>query len=302
MPVLRIKKGGLILVIGLLIILSANKVFAGFGVSPPKVLNHYLKPGSHFEQVIHLVQSKPKKDLLVKIEINAPEIEKWISIDKGFEFTIPAGVQHFPIKVVVDVPEDAEFKHYGGAIEIKTLPVEKGEGMVTVALGAEVAFDLEVVVEEVYGFVIRGVSIDDIQEGRPVKVGINLQNVGNTRDRPTEIHLDIYDNYHNKLLYSGNVIDLGYVEPFETKTVIAKFKAKLIIGSYWAEIKAYKDENILVEDKRLFYVVERTGFYKIVSLWYTWVILVVVLILTALVLKKKEEIKKKLKELLKRKR
>ena len=286
------KKIGPILIIGVLIFLTCvNIAQAGFGVSPPKVLNRHLLPGSHFEQTIYLIQSKPEKDLLATIEIDAPEIEDWITIDRGLEFTIPAGVQQFPIKVDVRVPFDAEFKHYSGEMWVKTMPADKGQGMVTVALGAIITFDLTVSAEEMYGFVIRGVSIEDTEEGRPIKIGIGLQNVGNVKDRPSKIHLDIYDQYHNELLYSGDATDLDYVKPFETETVTGKFKAKLALGSYWAEIKVYKDDNILVKDKRVFYIIERTGLlYKIFSHWYSWVILVV-LILAAVAVKKKKELR-----------
>jgi len=286
------KKARFILVIVVLLTLfSANSVFAGFGVSPPKVLNRHLLPGSHFEQTIYLIQSKPEKDLLASIEIDAPDIKDWITIDRGLEFTIPAGIQQFPIKVSVNVPLEAEFKHYGGQMWVKTMPVDKGEGMVTVALGAIIALDLEVSTEQVYGFVVRGVNVSDTEEGRPIKIGVTLQNVGNVKDRPTKIHLDVYDQYHNELLYSGDVTDLDYIKPFKTETIIGKFKTKLALGSYWAEIKVYKDENILVEDKRVFLVVERTSiFYKIFSHWYSWVILIL-LIATIITIKKRRKIK-----------
>lgn len=282
--------------ISLLILFSANSVFAGFGVSPPKVLNYHLLPGSHFEQTIYLVQGKPEKDLAAKIEIDAPEIKDWITIDRGFEFTIPAGVQQFPIKVAVDVPLKAEFKHYGGQMWIKTSPADKGEGMVTIALGAIVDFDLEVSAEETYGFVVRGLDIGDAEEGRPIKIKVSLQNIGNVKDRPTKIHLDVYDQWHSELLYSEEVNDLDYVGPFNTKTVTAKFKNKLTLGSYWAEIKVFKDDHILTEDKRVFHVIERTGIlYKVFSKWYSWVILAIV-ILVGLAIKER----KRLKELLKK--
>lgn len=284
------KKIGLILIISLLILFSANSVFAGFGVSPPKVLNYHLLPGSHFEQTIYLVQGKPEKDLVAKIEIDAPEIKDWIIIDRGLEFTIPAGVQQFPITVYVDVPNNAAFKHYSGQMWIKTQPKERAEGMVTVAYGGIVTFDLEVSAEAIYGFVARGLDINNVEEGRPIKIGISLQNVGNTKDRPTKIHLDIYDEYRNQVLYSGDATNLAYVGPFETKTITGKFRTKLEIGSYWADVKVYKNENILSQDKRVFQVVKRTGLmYKIFSHWYSWIILVI-LILAAAAIKRQQQL------------
>jgi len=274
------KKIGFISVVVLMVLFNVNIAFAGFGVSPPKVLNHQLLPGSHFEQIIYLVQSKPEKELSAKVELDAPEIKSWISIDRGMEFIIPAGVQQFPVKISIDVPMDAEFKNYGGEMWIKTTPKEKGEGMVTVAYGGIISFDLRVSTEEVFGFVVRGLDIDNVEEGRLIKIGINLQNVGNIEDRPTKVHLDVFDQYHDKILYSGENTNLGYIKPFETKTIISKFSAKLGIGYYWADIKVYKDDKTLIEDKRVFYVVERTGIvHKVFSHWYSWVALVALILI-----------------------
>ncbi len=290
MRMLRMK-AGLILIISLLILFSANSVFAGFGVSPPKILNYHLLPGSHFEQTIYLVQSKPEKDLLAKIEIDAPEIKDWISIEGGLEFTIPAGVQMFPLKVSVDVPSKAAFKSYSGKIWIKTASKAEEGGTVSVALGALISIDLAVSAEEVYGFIFRGLEILKAEEGRPIKVKISLQNTGNTRDRPTKIHLDVYDRYHDKVLYSGDAADLNYIKPFTQGEVVGKFRAKLGIETYWAEVKVYKEDNILIEDKRVFQVVKRTGLlHKIFSKWYSWMILVII-ILAAIAYKRKQELK-----------
>lgn len=276
------KKIGPISVIVLMVLFNASVAFAGFGISPPKVLNYQLLPGSHFEQVVYLVQSKPEKELLAKVELDAPEIKDWISVDRGLEFVIPIGVQQFPINISVDVPTDAEFKNYSGEMWVKTTPKEKGEGMVTVAYGGIISFDLKVSTEETFGFVVRGLDIDNVEEGRPIKIGINLQNVGNVADRPTKVHLDIFDQYHDKILYSGDNTKLNDIKPFETKTIISKFSAKLGLGYYWADIKVYKDDKILIEDKRVFYVIERTGIlYKIFSHWYNWVVLAILVLIGA---------------------
>lgn len=297
---MKLKSLAKILIIGgfFVTLTCSNIVQAGFGVSPPKVLNHHLLPGSHFEQTIQLVQSKPENDLLTTVEIDAPEVKDWLSIDRGLEFIIPRGVKMFPVKITVDVPQDAEFKHYGGRVWIRTTAaeVEGKEGMVSIALGAVIDIDLAVSAEEVHGFIFRGLQILKAEEGRPIKVKISLENTGNVKNRPSKIHLDIYDRYHNELLYSGDATDLGYIKPFTTGGIISKFRAKLSIGDYWAEVKVYVENDILMEDKRIFQVVERTSFfYKIFSQWYSWVILWVV-ILTVLGWSKR----KKLKELISR--
>ncbi len=291
------KKTGLIFAIIFLIlfVFHANISFAGFGITPSTIWNDHLLPGSHFEETIYLVQSKPEKDLLAKIEVDAPEIKDWVNIDKGFEFTIPAGSQQFPVKVIIDVPQNAEFKNYDGKIWVKTAPVLKeGEGMVTVALGAIISLNLRVSAEELYGFIFRGINIKNTEKGRPIKITVSIQNVGNTENKPTRIHLDVYDAYLEKVLQSSDISNIESIKPFEAKEITIKFPNKLELGSYFGSVSIYKDDKTIGEGKMAFNVLERTALiYKIFSRWYSWVI-VVVIILTIVVL----QFRRKLKELI----
>ena len=309
-----------ILVVILLILFlfnaNANIVFAGFGITPSTVFSDQLLPGSHFEQTVYLVQSKPDKDLLAKIEIDAPEIKDWVGIDQGLEFTIPAGNQQFPVKVIIDVPQKAEFKNYEGRIWVKTMPIAKeGEGMVTVALGAIISLSLRVSSEEIYGFAFRGIIIKDTEEGRPIKALVMLQNVGNTENTPSRIHLDVYDAYLEKILQSSDVTKISSIKPFETKEIVVEFPNRLSINSYFGAIEVFKDDKSIGGGKAVFRVMERTGIlYKIFSKWFSWLILALLILIAICVgrrkqlkkiwdkqkIRRKEAIKKKLEDKLKK--
>jgi len=295
---------GLILSIGLLVLFffNANIVFAGFGVSPSGVRNHHLLPGSHFEQTIYLVQGKPDRDLWATIEVDPaeeyPELKEWISIDRGFGFTVPAGNQQFPVKVIIDVPQDAEFKNYRGKLWIKTAAknVEGEGGAVAIAVGAIVQLDLTVSLEEIYGFAPRGGIIKDTEQGRPIKVGVTLENVGNIDDKPSKIRLEVRDVYSKELLQTSEVTKIETIKAFEKKQVNVKFPNKLDLGTYFGTVITYKDEHVIGDFRQAFHVVERTDIlYKIFSKWYTWVILWVI-ILTVLIRKKRKKIKEWLKK------
>lgn len=287
------KRIGLIL-IGVLLTLFffayANIAFAGFGVSPSEVYNNHLRPGSHFEQVIYLVQSKPEQDLQTQVEVDAPEIKDWISFEQGSKFIIPTGNQQFPLKVIVDVPQNADFKNYGGMIWVKTMPVSKdGEGMVRVALGAVISLNLRVGSEEIYGFAFRGMSIKDAEKGRPIIVTIAVQNVGNTESKLSKVHLDVYDAYLKEVLQSSDVTKLESVKPFETKNIEIKFPNKLDLGTYFGKIQIFKDEQTIGDTKQAFNVLERTGIvYKIFSKWFSWAILALLIVIAALLIRRKQ--------------
>ena len=103
---MSIKRIFQVLFVFFIALIFANDVQAGgFGVSPPQIIADNLLKGSVYEQIITLVQSEPDKDLQAEIVFDAPEIESWISVDKGVSFILPKGEQQFPIKIKISVPE-----------------------------------------------------------------------------------------------------------------------------------------------------------------------------------------------------
>jgi len=243
----------LILLITCLLISTALEVKAGFGISPPRVWNDRLVPGSHFEQNIVLTRSNPSDPIEIMVEMDAPEIENWISIDKGKNFTYPAGLEQFPIIVKIDVPEDAGYSTYYGKMTIKASPVG-AKGQVTVALGAVVDLKLRVSGEKFSDFKTRGVGISDLEEGWPLKFSVSLENLGNIRVRPSKVHLEIFDDYHQQKFKSGDIVQMSWVESFKIGVSQGEMAVDLKAGQYWADYEVYKDEEKILEDRIRFYV------------------------------------------------
>lgn len=263
------KKVGQVLVIILLFTFGLSQIAqAGFGISPPYVRNDKLTYGSHYEQKIILVRGDPIEDLKAEISIDIPEAGDWVSIDKGMEFILPKGEKQVPMIVSVDVPKDAEYKDYKGYIRVVTSslkPLE--EGKITIALGARIDVDLTVAEIKIFDFNILSINTPlDLEEGwkfwkiklpGEIKVLMRITNTGNIEAAPTRAHLDVYDISCRDLLESSDSISLEKVKPFETKEIFAKFKTKLEIGAYCGEIKIFKEDEIVKEQKVFFNVVAR---------------------------------------------
>lgn len=248
------KKVSLFLVIGLLLILSLVQIAqAGFGISPPYVLNDRLVPGSHFEQTITLTRAEPKEPVEITVELEAPEIKNWIKIAEGERFTYPAGLQQFPMTVIVDVPVDAGYGTYYGKMTIKAAPVGP-EGQVRVALGAQADIKLKISGEEFSDFKIRSIGIPDFEEGWPLKFVVSLENLGNVKVRPSKVHLDIFDNFHQEKLQSGEITQMSWVDSFKVGSSQGELQVSLKAGQYWADYEIYKDEEIVLKDKLRFNV------------------------------------------------
>ncbi len=243
-----------------------NSASAGFGISPPYVRTNKIIPGSHYEQVVTLLRSSAEDDLQADVQVVAPDIASWISIDKGETFDLPKGKLQVPMIVKVDVPPDTEIGNYKGYLNIRVAPKgAQAQGGVAIALGARVDIDLTVTNEAFYDFLVRAVSIPDLEEpGWPwnwpifsrffyrVNMVMKVENTGNAKVAPTKVHIDIYDIGEKKLLESHDDKSVKKIEPYQTTDITASFPTELTPGEYWGKIKIYKDTEVVRTDQVAF--------------------------------------------------
>jgi hypothetical protein len=168
---------------------------------------------------------------------------------------MPKGVQQIPIVITVQVPANAEFHEYKGAIRIRTAPsgAPPPGGGVSIALGAQVDVNLKVV-DKIYDFNIRRVRLADLEAGRTkwglffpgkIRFFMTVENTGNTEFGPTKVHFDIYDSQMENLLEStDNLNTIAKVPPFGTKEVVAELPAHIGLGLYVAKYTIFKNEEI----------------------------------------------------------
>jgi hypothetical protein len=231
-----------------------NIVQAGFGISPPYIKNENLSPGLHYEKKITLVRGDPIEDWKVEIIINIPGADNWISVDKGKEFIMPEGVQQVPIIFSVNIPKDAKFGRYEGIIRIKTAPVKAPEeGTISILLGGQIDVNLNVQ-KEIFDFSVKAIKIPDLETGDKrwlfyypgiIKFSMQIENLGNIKASPSKVILDIYDEQKNELLETITSTKMNKINPFETNWVIAELKTKLKVGSYYAQYKIFKKDEIV---------------------------------------------------------
>src|SRR3989344_1041364 len=143
----------------------ATPAYAGFGISPAKVLENNLIRGSAIERVIYIVQGTPDKDIRVAASVQESDIRDWITVEPSGEFTIPKGTQQFPFTVKIQVPKEATYGVYKGYIRVGTVPDKadetKGSG-VSISVGARIDVDLTVGEGIHYEFAIKNIDLSDI--------------------------------------------------------------------------------------------------------------------------------------------
>lgn len=243
-------------VVALLFLFGADFVYAGFGVTPPFVRNTSLTRNSVYEQEILLVRGDPNVPLKATVFLDAPEVEDWITIVQGDEFPLPRGEQKVPMTVRIQVPNDAEFKHYTGAIRVKTgrADDEVSAGAVNISLGAQIDLDLNVIDREIKDFSVRRINLPDLNEGHKlgwlyfpgkIRFGIYLENTGNVDVSPSKVVFNIYDITGKVLLEeTKNIGRIDKVAPYAVETVTAQIPTRLPTGSYIARYKIYNGDVI----------------------------------------------------------
>ncbi len=258
----------------LLFIGWASPASAGFGVSPPRIKNHQLTPGSIYPVKIMLLRSSAEEDLRAVVKFTAQEMEPWIKIDKGEEFVLPAGELQVPMTVTFNIPKNAELGNYTGNINIKVLPKDGGSG-VSIALGARIDIDIALTNVSNPDFLVRTVSVPDFEKlGSPwnwkfwskifdsffyrVRVLASVENTSSVDTAPSKISLEVYDLVKSKVLEYGEDKTMEKIKAFSTGNVEASFPTKLPPGQYWGKVKVYK-ENEIVNFYEIAFSVEKPG-------------------------------------------
>jgi len=240
------------------VMLSAPTLFAGFGITPPYVKNDSLTRNSEYKQEIILVRGDPTNDLKATISIDVPDANEWFSIDKGTEFILPKGKQQFPIVVSVRVPKDAKFQNYKGNIRVRTSAVDPDRsGSVSIALGAQIDVDLNIIDKEIFDFKIRKIKISDLNAGHKkwwlffpgkIQFSLQLENTGNVAVAPSQVTFNIYDSKGEKLLeQTKNTNRIKKTQPFETQEVLSQLPTRLPAGSYLARYAVYNGDEVKQE-------------------------------------------------------
>lgn len=294
-----LKKASLLLLAVFLGILALPPaVRAGFGISPPYVKTEKpIFPGSHYEQRITLLRSSADEEMVAQLNIDAPEISNWITFPEGDSFDLPKDQLQVPMVINVDVPADAEIGDYKGYINVRIVPKAAVEsGGVAIALGARIDIELAVTNQAFFDFEVKKVEVPAIETlGWPwrwpifswllyrVQVVMSVENTGNIKTAPSRVHLDIYDLAERRLIEAHDDRSIKKVDPFAREDVIASFPTKLEPGQYWANIKIYKDKEIIQKKKIVLTVVPHGELEGGTSLGLTpWLMLIALIALIAL--------------------
>ena len=238
------------LVIGLILFVPGS-LAAAFGVAPPWIINDNLKPGSNFVYVIDLNTNDPAMDMWVKSEIKgSPEVLQWVKIRDKENLSMPAGQQHVPMYVEVNIPSDAKVGKYKGDIGVTVMPKNVERQDVSIFLGAHIAVELTVTNRDITDYWVKSVSIDPITLGQPLTLNLEVKNLGNTVLSAIKTKVDISDK-DGKVVTSAvgdNLTKQIYPQTVDAAKISIPVTG-LAAGNFWVDVMVYKDAKVIYQNK-----------------------------------------------------
>jgi hypothetical protein len=227
---------------------------AGFGVSPTDIYNEYLAPGMTFEKEFTLSRSGSLEELDIYIEPDLGDITSWFTFSPGSVFKFEQGEDIKTFRVIVNVPQDAEYTEYDGVVRVKAVP--SSEEIKGVSITQGVRLDAGLIVTEVVVRKLAILSIDalDAIVGEPVQIELLGENQGNTDVSPT-IKAKIMDLNMN-ILEEHDLSDFGVIEAGKTSTLTAQLPTSLPVGEYFVEVQVLLDGEELRTERVVFNIRE----------------------------------------------
>lgn len=235
--------------------MGATSAQAGFGVSPSNIYHEYLKPGGHFEQKITLSRSEADENLEIVVEPTLEEMADWFTFDPGMKFTFPKGVNRISFTAIIDVPENATFKGYGGVIRVKAISADGPAGGVAIVKGARIDVELITTEINVTEVEVTQLKMRDVEGDDPLKLDIKATNKGN-QDVSPEAKVTIM-NLQMEDLETLQASNFGTIQPNKTEDLTAEFDTSLGTGEYFAQVSVLVNGAVVRQERLVFRISDR---------------------------------------------
>ncbi|MEM4267368.1 MAG: hypothetical protein QXK37_00900 [Candidatus Woesearchaeota archaeon] len=214
------------------------------GISPSRIYEEHLLRGSHFEKKVYLTTDFSESSFSYDITGN---MSRWIIV--GTEHVaFSNATTPTPVKIAIDVPEEAELGTYVSTINFRISIVEDG-------LSKEIVLPLEakaiVVNSSFEQYKINRIMIYQIGE-QDIKTCFVVENTGNTEIYMNTVRIVIKDQFSTSILWN-NEIELGYTSfPFSISEKCFNTHTNLTKGQYWAFVSFFGNGRTIDEKRVIF--------------------------------------------------
>ncbi len=225
-----------LVLIAVLILLSTGRAGAfSLGASPGNVNFRDVLRGGYAEDVVR-ISTNSDSNVTLTIDILGDK-KDWIKISPASGSAVISRTSPLMLKVMTTPAMDAANGEYTALIRIKASESSKIKGkMGSVALTSILLkVNIGITGKEMRRCLLRGATINDVEEGYPIELTGRIINKGNVRIKP-KIYLDVWDQEQENIVLSKTFYG-DEILPTTGRDFLERINHNLTRGQYWAYIR-----------------------------------------------------------------
>ena len=239
-------KKAMILIILIIMVQSVDAI--GVGISPGDMVFDNSLKGSTYENILTII-NMDTEDMNYSIS-SSGDIGDWVSFyypdpDTQIQSIIVPANSKTSIIVKFQIPPDAASKNYTGELVVRSVPKKSDASgsQQSLIVGGSSQVEIIVTGDQIVDGVVKGISVNDIEPGYPLKVETMFRNTGNVVASP-EIKVTILK--YGEIIQSY-IHDKTTIKPSVTEAIIAEWKTtdENIPGDYTANVIVSLNGKIL---------------------------------------------------------
>ncbi|MBI4454048.1 hypothetical protein HY636_05385 [Candidatus Woesearchaeota archaeon] len=224
-----------------------------YGISPIVISEQNLLQGSVLEKEILLAKAKENIPVTVMFNTDNNEINEWITLDRGNPFIFPENTEEIVVKVIINVPKNAEFSNYTAhglfsflVNGVLTKEMAQQDSNINFEVRLPLDIQLSVTNKAIKKYVLDAAKFPEgveHKEDEPLIVEIPINNIGNIMATP-QINAEFLDITRTQKIYFYNLKskEETNVKPFSFKIISFKLPNKLDVGRYWLHFNISDNE------------------------------------------------------------
>lgn len=231
----------------LFLLLFPVSAWGSLGISPARIENYHLLPGSEFEKTLIVSREAVSDTAQVLFEINGEDISSWTTLktqNSNLVFTPNQKTIELPFRITI--PKNTPYGSYQGSITIKILETKNKQASGTTQLiGIQIPIKMTIAEDIHTKLTLKNVTVSKawapqkfigITESGKIILSANINNEGNQLDTPTKAILRIHDHTNNQILHTAESKNFNKIKPFQEGSIDISFTSLMRPGVYTAYV------------------------------------------------------------------
>lgn len=236
-----------ILLFFLVIMFNPIAAWASLGVSPAKIHNTHLLPGSKFQTTLYISRQNATNPASITLRLNGEYLDSWITGPTSMhDLILTAEQKNTLIPLTIAVPKDASLGNYLGTLSVEvTEQAKNNSASASTQPGISLPIELTVTKKKHTKLMLKNVTVTEawapqkfigITESGKIVLSANINNEGNQLDTPTKAILRIHNPTNNQILYTTESKDFDKINPFQERNIDIPFTSPMRPGVYTAYV------------------------------------------------------------------